>query len=328
MSEQYQIFEGSPSDHLLSVTKASVDRMRSKAESVEPKSALADMIALYTFYAYTAKWQDSYRTKCATRYAAAGLGCSVAKVIRTKRWLKELGLVADITSKDANGKVSGHYIEFRFYMNNSKTICHPIDFTTPGDNPDCGKTQTVENQQTNALEIIEKCTRDNKQIPPIVPKGDVDDADKKDACTDLPKAGQLEAPQPMLDLVLAISKLTNPNAKTVNRFRKAEEVKKFIKKTKDCPESDLKLLTDFYAQPKSPQYDSTWSRKQKIETLLNNLDSQIENAKNFNPSAGIHKPNTGNPDELVRWAMKVTGHPREYFEDPTTGLIDPTKFPR
>ena len=107
----------------------------------------ADLIALYTFYYYTAKWQDTKQAKATTGYTAKGLGWGEDRVRKNKKILIELELIEDITSRDPKTKqINGHYIYVKFIWSSEKiTSSHP-----PG-KPDCGSSQTVDNNQANSL---------------------------------------------------------------------------------------------------------------------------------------------------------------------------------
>lgn len=116
----------------------------------------ADLIALYNFYYYTAKWQETNQPKCTTGYTADGLKWSEAKVRRAKKELLRLGLVEDVQQK-VNGKVSGCFIKLN-YIIKQETVSHPNDFSQggkeenhPNDFSQGGNVHRVENLQTNAL---------------------------------------------------------------------------------------------------------------------------------------------------------------------------------
>lgn len=120
----------------------------------------ADLIALYNFYYYTAKWQETNQPKCTTGYTADGLKWSEAKVRRAKKELMRLGLVEDVQQK-VNGKVTGCFIKLNYILK-QETIHHPNDFSQcennegnnqihPNDFPQGGNVHRVENLQTNAL---------------------------------------------------------------------------------------------------------------------------------------------------------------------------------
>lgn len=116
----------------------------------------ADLIALYNFYYYTAKWQETNQPKCTTGYTAEGLKWSEAKVRRAKKELMRLGLVEDVQQK-VNGKVTGCFIKLNYILKQD-TIHHTNDFPQGGnesnhpyDFPQGGNVHRVENLQTNAL---------------------------------------------------------------------------------------------------------------------------------------------------------------------------------
>lgn len=116
----------------------------------------ADLIALYNFYYYTAKWQETNQPKCTTGYTAEGLKWSEAKVRRAKKELMRLGLVEDVQQK-VNGKVTGCFIKLNYILK-QETIHHTNDFSQGGnesnhpyDFPQGGNVHRVENLQTNAL---------------------------------------------------------------------------------------------------------------------------------------------------------------------------------
>ena len=91
----------------------------------------ADLIALYNFYYYTAKWQETNQPKCTTGYTAEGV-----------KW---------------SGKVTGCFIKLNYILK-QETIHHTNDFPQGGnesnhpyDFPQGGVVHRVENLQTNAL---------------------------------------------------------------------------------------------------------------------------------------------------------------------------------
>ena len=48
----------------------------------------SELIALYTFYYYTAKWQKTNQPKCTTDYVSKGLHWGIQKVQKVKKQLK------------------------------------------------------------------------------------------------------------------------------------------------------------------------------------------------------------------------------------------------
>lgn len=102
----------------------------------------SDLIALYLFYYYTAKWQRTDQARATTSYTAQGMNWTEERVRKAKKVLISLGLIEDITHRDETTKVIlGHYVKVYFKW----------DFHTE-DNPHYAKRHSVENPETNALE--------------------------------------------------------------------------------------------------------------------------------------------------------------------------------
>lgn len=108
----------------------------------------ADLIALYSFYYYTAKWQKTNLPKCTTGYVSKGLKWAEAKVRKAKKVLIASGLIQDFQRKDKNNKIEGHYIKMNYILKQSTVKTHTDDFAVGGD------IDTLENQDTNALSAI------------------------------------------------------------------------------------------------------------------------------------------------------------------------------
>jgi len=64
-----------------------------------------ELIALYLFYYYTAKWQKTNQPKCTTEYVAGGLRWGIQKVQKVKSRLIHLGLIQDIAPRKG-GKIT------------------------------------------------------------------------------------------------------------------------------------------------------------------------------------------------------------------------------
>jgi len=116
----------------------------------------AELIALYTFYYYTAKWQNTNHPKCTSDYVAKGLHWNRNKVIRVKKQLLEFGLIEDIRMIDQETKkVMGHYIKMNYIFKKET-----VDETQCTQKPPTGygvleasvpKSEGVDFKYTNAL---------------------------------------------------------------------------------------------------------------------------------------------------------------------------------
>jgi hypothetical protein len=103
----------------------------------------AELIALYSFYYYTAKWQKTNIPKAVNTYVGKALDWSDMKVSRYKSMLIDLGLIENCIRKDdSNNKILGHYIKVNFIW--SKHSVETIE-----------KTITPKN---HSLEILSKKT--------------------------------------------------------------------------------------------------------------------------------------------------------------------------
>ncbi len=96
---------------IISVTKTTIDRIL--------KEKNPDVLSLYMFYAYTGKWQSTNSVFCTTEYAKKGLNLGRFRMTNAKKTLLELGLIEDVTRKDDDGRISGHYIKVNYVIKNN-----------------------------------------------------------------------------------------------------------------------------------------------------------------------------------------------------------------
>lgn len=80
----------------------------------------ADLISLYTFYYYTAKWQKTNQIKAATSFVCKALNWSKDKTLNNKKILLDFGLVSDIKQVNPKtGKITGWYIKVNYIWKNN-----------------------------------------------------------------------------------------------------------------------------------------------------------------------------------------------------------------
>lgn len=137
-------------DSLIILTKPTIDRLLKEDNC-------AELIALYTFYYYTAKWQKTNQPRCTTAYTAKALHWKEDKVRRHKKKLVELGLIEDVTQRDKDtNKIIGHYIIVKFVIKqkdvdmvkSNETVSH----TPPNGRVwELGETNALSNNKQNAL---------------------------------------------------------------------------------------------------------------------------------------------------------------------------------
>jgi hypothetical protein len=118
----------------------------------------SDLIALYHFYYYTAKWQNTNRARATTSYTANGLKWSEPRVRKNKKVLLMLGFIEDHQSRNPDTKeITGHYVKVNLiFGSTSKPIAttgatkksHPVR------TPPRRRNDSVVNLTPNALKTI------------------------------------------------------------------------------------------------------------------------------------------------------------------------------
>ena len=144
-SKQYHVEKGYIENNIMILSKPTMDLFLKQKKP-------SDLISLYMFYYYTAKWQKTNQPKATTSYAAKGLKWSKDKIRRIKKKLIDLHLIEDIKSRDENNKITGWYIKLRYLWGENATN-DVIENSHPQGFPEGGKSQRVENEGTNALSV-------------------------------------------------------------------------------------------------------------------------------------------------------------------------------
>ena len=128
-----------------------------------------DLIGLYSFYYYTAKWQETDQAKATNSYVSRGLRWNVNKVIKYRKILESLGLIKVIVRKnEKTGVIIGHYIKVVFFW------VKPVSAQNSNETSTIPKTHNVDNENTNALEVIkENALEDKKEASELKPKQEI-----------------------------------------------------------------------------------------------------------------------------------------------------------
>jgi hypothetical protein len=140
-------------NELVILTKATLDHFLHEKNP-------ADLIALYTFYYYTAKWQKTNQPKATTNYAMKGLHWGEKRLMKVKKQLINFGLIEDIKTRDIKtGEITGWYIKVNYIF--KKSTLADIKGVV---NSSPGETQPVVPEGTNALNtnILNALSTDNK----------------------------------------------------------------------------------------------------------------------------------------------------------------------
>lgn len=111
----------------------------------------AELLALYTFYYYTAKWQKTNQPYATTKYVAKGLKWGEDKVRKYKKQLKSLGLVEDVQLKNECNRFEKSYIKVNFIW--SKSIIEER-FSRTMDFPESGVDRSAVESGINALSTV------------------------------------------------------------------------------------------------------------------------------------------------------------------------------
>lgn len=143
------------SDELLILNKYTIDTLF-KLENC------SDCIALYVFYYKTAKWQKTNTIKANDTYVKKYLKWGEDKVRRTKKILKENGLI-DIVQSRKDGKISGWYIQVSYLVQQRKI--DDVKIKVQESNNTCSNNTYFQelaesrsrNEETNALKEYIKC---------------------------------------------------------------------------------------------------------------------------------------------------------------------------
>jgi len=134
----------------ISISKVTMDML---LKEKDPSA----VIALYSFYYYTAKWQEkivefkSDRAYATNGYVAKGLHWAIKKVIKNKQVLERLGLIKILVKcDDKTGLIKGHFIKVMFYWCSPKPQCR-LDHSV-----DLGYTNSEEALILNSEEALNK----------------------------------------------------------------------------------------------------------------------------------------------------------------------------
>lgn len=74
----------------------------------------ADIIAVYIFYYYTAKWQKTNQPKCTDTYVRKGLSIGKKTFGEAKKFLIDNDLIKVINSRGKTGKITGWFIKVNY----------------------------------------------------------------------------------------------------------------------------------------------------------------------------------------------------------------------
>lgn len=130
-------------DDLLIVNKHTIDTLFRLENS-------ADCVALYMFYYKTAKWQKTNQIKASDTYVKSCLKWGIEKTRRTKKILRENGLI-DVVQSRENNRITGWYIKVSYLVSKKKIEeCKTITVSKNTQNQQVANPTSSE-QEINAL---------------------------------------------------------------------------------------------------------------------------------------------------------------------------------
>ena len=96
-----------------------------------------DLISLYVFYYYTAKWQKTNCIKATRGFVKKALKWGNDRFIRAHKKLISLGLIEPYARKDKSRKIKGHYIKVKYLWKHENLVFEPEKPEVP--KPNSGK---------------------------------------------------------------------------------------------------------------------------------------------------------------------------------------------
>lgn len=119
-----------------------------------------ELIALYVFYYYTAKWQGTNYPKAVNNYAMKGLRWGETRLLKNKKILLRLGLIENKRTVDNYGRVLGHYVKVNFVFSNHDIIALQKSRTSIAQTLDFEGSNTIEEyNKEKELNYIVRPTR-------------------------------------------------------------------------------------------------------------------------------------------------------------------------
>lgn len=129
-----------PGHDLVIISKQTLDLFLGEKNCV-------DIIAVYSFYYYTAKWQQTNQIKAVDNFVMKGLKMGNISFRKAKDFLVENGLIDSVPRRDLEGKIKGWYIKINFIWSTNKIQKVVKDIDPEELKPTSGE------KETNALSV-------------------------------------------------------------------------------------------------------------------------------------------------------------------------------
>ena len=146
-------------NELIIVTKQTLDKFLKEDNP-------ADLISLYIFFYYTARWQKTNIIKATQNYVKKGLGWGIDRLNKSEDKLINLGLIEKITRRDNKGKVVGCFVKIKYIFTNKNVELVQNTQKPLVDEATCGKQETnaLSTNSINALSTNKEITYTDKEI--------------------------------------------------------------------------------------------------------------------------------------------------------------------
>ena len=145
-------------NEIVFLTKPTLDRFLKEENP-------GDLIALYTFFYYTAKWQQTNIVKATSGYVKKGLKWGIVRLTNTEKTLIDMGFIQKIKRRDKNGKITGWYVKVNYIFMRStvENILETVQKPLVDETTSCKQeTNALSNGNINALST-------NKETPTVAP---------------------------------------------------------------------------------------------------------------------------------------------------------------
>jgi hypothetical protein len=131
----------------------------------------ADLMALYWFYYYIAKWQHTNQPWATDTFCMSGLKWGHTRFYKAKAKLLKFGLIEKICNKTKDGKITKWYIKVRFIWKNEtinqnaqNVIVEAKNQNAQNPHVDNERTNALSSNSINALNSNNLCNRQGKKI--------------------------------------------------------------------------------------------------------------------------------------------------------------------
>lgn len=153
MNERYIVAEGDAAQWIIGLSRPTIERLL----RLDTRRR-SDAIALYVFYCYTARWQNTLQPWATVAFAAKGLGWGRNRVSSANKILRELQLIEHVTTRSAHGRAEKWFIRVHYLVSAESNFL---------------QIQQVVKRDTNALGLNTENTKKLKTTPtPSIDFGD------------------------------------------------------------------------------------------------------------------------------------------------------------